>query len=86
MTGARPDRPRLFLVPGMVHCAGGPATDELDMLTAIQRWVEEDRAPDRIIAHCKSFPGITRPLCPYTAIARYKGGDASKASSFVCKE
>ena len=31
---------RLFLVPGMLHCAGGQATDQFDMLTAIQDWVE----------------------------------------------
>ncbi|MBI2994542.1 MAG: tannase/feruloyl esterase family alpha/beta hydrolase [Gammaproteobacteria bacterium] len=37
---------RLFLVPGMGHCGGGPATlDRFDLLTAMVDWVEEDRAP-----------------------------------------
>ena len=40
---------RLFLVPGMTHCAGGPATDRFDMLTAIDAWVEHGQAPERII-------------------------------------
>ena len=36
---------RLFLVPGMNHCAGGPATDSFDGLAAIVDWVE--KAPPR---------------------------------------
>jgi len=76
---------RLFLVPGMTHCGGGPSTDEFDMLTAIEDWVEQGRAPDRVIARGKSFPGLSRPLCAYPTIARYAGGDPSSASSFVCK-
>jgi feruloyl esterase len=75
---------RLFLIPGMTHCAGGPATDRFDMLTAIQAWVEQGTAPDRIIASGAAFPGATRPLCPYPEIARYKGGNPKSASSFVC--
>ena len=82
--GHTQDWARLFLVPGMTHCAGGPATDEFDMLTTIQSWVEEGHAPDRIIAKGKSFPGVTRPLCPYPQIARYTGGDPKSEKSFSC--
>ena len=78
------DWARLFLIPGMTHCGGGPATDDFDMLTAIQIWVEQGKAPDRIIARGKTFPGVTRPLCPYPKIARYKGGDPKNAQSFAC--
>ena len=77
---------RLFLVPGMTHCGGGPATDEFDMLSAIEDWVEKDRAPDRIIATGKSFQGVTRPLCPYPTIARYKGGNPQDEKSFACEK
>ena len=80
------DWARLFLIPGMTHCAGGPATDEFDMLTAIQQWVEEGHAPDRIVAHGKSFPNLTRPLCPHPRIARYIGGDPNSEKSFVCQK
>lgn len=76
---------RLFLVPGMLHCSGGQATDQFDMLTAIQDWVENKRPPDRVIASGRAFPDTTRPLCPYPAVARYDGGDASKAASFSCR-
>jgi hypothetical protein len=77
---------RLFLIPGMCHCDGGQATDRFDMLEAIMAWVEEGRAPERILATGRSFPGMTRPLCPYPLVARYKGGDANNADSFVCSE
>lgn len=76
---------RLFLVPGMTHCGGGPATDQFDMLAAIESWVEEGRAPDRIIARGKSFPGVSRPLCPYPTVARYAGGDPKDERSFICR-
>lgn len=76
---------RLFLIPGMTHCGGGQSTDQFDMLTAIQEWVEKGRAPDRVVASGKAFPGITRPLCPYPQVARFDGGNASDEHSFTCK-
>jgi feruloyl esterase len=77
---------RLFFIPGMCHCDGGEATDRFDMLDAIMAWVENGRAPDRIIATGKAFPGVTRPLCPYPLVARYRGGDTNNADNFVCAE
>jgi len=79
------DSVRLFLVPGMTHCGGGMSTDQFDMLSAIQAWVEEGKAPQRIIARGEAFPGISRPLCPYPQVARYDEGDPDKAGSFVCR-
>jgi feruloyl esterase len=79
------DWARLFLVPGMLHCAGGQATDRFDMLEMIQQWVEQGRAPDRVIASGAAFPGRTRPLCPFPRVARYDGGDPENAASFSCR-
>ena len=76
---------RLFLVPGMNHCEGGPACDKFDALSAIEAWTEQSKAPDRIVAHGMSFPGVERPLCPYPAYAGYAGGNAADAKSFVCR-
>jgi feruloyl esterase len=77
---------RTFLVPGMNHCAGGPATDAFDGLTALQDWVENGRAPEHLRARGTSvLAGIERPLCPYPRIARYKGGDTARADSFECR-
>lgn len=83
---------RLFLAPGMEHCRGGPGPDSLELLPALEAWVERGRMPDRIVA--TKFEGddpagdveFTRPLCPYPQYAVYNGtGDTRKASSFTCK-
>ncbi|MYG12807.1 MAG: tannase/feruloyl esterase family alpha/beta hydrolase [Gammaproteobacteria bacterium] len=52
LTGAEAvdDFMRVFMVPGMVHCLGGPGAWAADYLQAIVDWVEKDQAPDRIIA------------------------------------
>jgi pimeloyl-ACP methyl ester carboxylesterase len=77
---------RLFRVPGMNHCAGGPALDDFDDLTAIEDWVEKGVAPDRLIATGREFPGRSRPLCPYPQIAKYKGtGSTDDAANFACQ-
>jgi feruloyl esterase len=79
------DWSRLFLVPGMGHCGGGERTlDRVDLLSAIVDWVEQDRAPDRVVATGGSAPGESRPLCPYPAHAQYDHGDAHEAASYRC--
>ena len=80
---------RLFLVPGMNHCAGGPATDSFDGLAAIVNWVEKGAAPSRIDASARpgasSFAGRTRPLCAFPAYARYTGtGSLDEGANFTC--
>jgi len=89
---------RLFLVPGMGHCGGGPSTDTFDRLAAIEKWVEGGVAPDRIIATARAgnadltavTPAISastsRPLCPYPSYAHYNGtGSVEDAANFTCK-
>jgi feruloyl esterase len=81
---------RVFAIPGMTHCAGGPATDQFDVLAPLMQWVEHGRAPDQILAHTNPtspWPKRTRPLCVYPAVARYKGsGDIDSAGSFACRD
>jgi tannase/feruloyl esterase len=83
-----PDYARLFLMPGVLHCAGGPGPDRVDWLAAISDWVEKGKAPDRLLASKADGNGktiVTRPLCPYPQSAVYDGkGDPSKAESFAC--
>ena len=78
---------RLFMVPGMNHCRGGEGTDTFDMLPALEAWVEQGKAPDRIEAS-KVVQGRvqrTRPLCPFPQVARYSGrGSTDDAANFVC--
>ncbi len=78
---------RVYPVPGMAHCTGGPATDQYDALAALVAWVENGRAPERIEAKAGAtspWPGRTRPLCAYPTVARYTSGDVNRAESFVC--
>jgi feruloyl esterase len=80
---------RLFMVPGMQHCSGGPGPDTFDSLTALEQWVEQGIAPKQIIAS-KVTGGVvsrTRPLCPYPQVALHKGkGSTDDAANFSCKK
>lgn len=93
------DSARLFIVPGMNHSSGGPATDQFDMVDALVAWVEQGVAPESIVATARGpganvpnpevpadwSPSRTRLLCPWPAVARYGGaGDIESASSFAC--
>lgn len=101
----------LFMVPGMGHCwdGVGPASfgnEEVpapallqdadhDVVMALDRWVVEGAAPQRIVATKlpdKSLAGkpqaqiMTRPLCAYPNVARYQGnGSTNDAGNFRCE-
>jgi feruloyl esterase len=97
---------RLFMAPGLHHCTGGPGPNNFgganqgypskddpdhDVVRALDRWVEEGVAPERIIAtkfvHDDRALGVerTRPLCQYPLMAQYKGsGSVDEAANFVC--
>jgi feruloyl esterase len=99
---------RFFMVPGMGHCESGPGANTFngannpgnpqdpdhDMVAAVDRWIEESVAPDKIIAtkFADDIPAngdvaFTRPLCPYPQLAQYKGsGSTTDAASFACVE
>jgi len=99
---------RLFMVPGMLHCAGGPGPNAFgqslpqaqplsdspqhDILSALERWVEDGVAPEKIIAvkyvNDQPAQGVarTRPLCVYPKVAVYKGrGSTNDAANFSCR-
>jgi hypothetical protein len=80
---------RLFLIPGMGHCGGGPGTTQFNAFSSLVDWVENGISPDRIIATAPAgtpWTGRTRPLCPYPEQARYKGsGSIEDESSFTCR-
>ena len=90
MNGQQANTVRLFPVPGMGHCAGGPATDQFDGFGALVKWVEQGQAPERIEATAgpgTPWPGRTRPLCAYPKIPRYSGrGDIERAENFLCAQ
>jgi len=37
---------RLFMAPGMGHCAGGEGPNTFDMVARLEAWVEQGKAPD----------------------------------------
>lgn len=84
------DYARLFTIPGQNHCSGGPSTSQFDALTALVDWVENDKAPEKIVAKASATSPLaatvdSRPLCPYPQYAQYKGeGDPKSADSFSC--
>ena len=78
---------RLFMMPGVAHCGGGPGPDTINTLTALERWVEQGIAPNQIIASKVTGGTVTRtrPLCPYPQVAKYNGtGSIDAAASFTC--
>ncbi len=78
-------RARLFLAPGVLHCRGGAGPDRFDMLAAMENWAEKGVAPEQVIA-TKADSRLSRPLCPYPQMAKYKGaGDTNEAANFVCR-
>ena len=100
---------RLFMAPGMLHCGGGPGPNSFgqslpqarpldpsaqnDILSALERWVEEGVPPKRIVAvkyvNDQPAQGIvrTRPLCAYPRTAVYRGsGSTDDAANFDCRK
>lgn len=78
---------RLFMMPGMTHCAGGEGPNAFDKIAVMEQWVEHGQAPARIVASHSTDGRVdrTRPLCPYPQVASYKGtGSIDEAASFAC--
>lgn len=77
---------RLFLLPGVGHCRGGPGADDVDWLAAIDNWTGGGKAPARLTATKKDSP-LKRAVCAWPKIARYKGkGDSNDPASYSCVE
>ena len=79
---------RLFMVPGMDHCAGGEGPNRFDALGALDVWMETGKPPESIVATRTNKDGAvdrTRPLCPYPKVAIYRGdGSSDDAANFTC--
>jgi feruloyl esterase len=80
---------RLYMLPGVQHCGGGPGADRIggsgadapsvdtghDLLSALEGWVERGEAPSSLVAVKVEDGAITRRrlICPYPEHARYTG-------------
>ena len=79
---------RLFMLPGVDHCAGGEGAFMMDTLGVMDAWVENKQPPDRIVAR-RPLQGAaqrTRPRCPHPQVARYRGqGSTDDERNFECR-
>lgn len=85
-------RVQLYMVPGMLHCGGGPGPHTFDTLTPLENWVERGVVPNRIVAtkYVSDDPaqGVSRtmPLCSFPTQAHYTGvGDINDAANWSCR-
>jgi feruloyl esterase len=75
---------RLFMVPGMAHCRGGPGVDTFDAIAALEQWREQGLAPSEMLGR-NHDTGMTRPICAYPSYAKYDGsGDLDDAANWSC--
>ncbi len=83
-----PSSIRLFLEPGMGHCGGGDGPNVFDKVDALNRWVEQGKAPeqtDRVAHHGREKWIRTRPLCPYPQVAaQIQGHRQHRRSGQLC--
>jgi len=77
---------RLFLIPGMGHCAGGDGPFVFDPISTLDKWVDTGHAPERIVvSNPPGKPARTRPLCPHPQEAVYSGsGSTDDEKNFKC--
>jgi feruloyl esterase len=88
-SAAARDYVRLFMEPGVLHCAGGNGPSNVSWLPAMVNWVENGVAPEQLVATKRDSTGKVlraRPLCAYPKRAVYTGsGSTDEASNFVCR-
>lgn len=88
---------RLFLVPGMGHCAGVgsaspaatansvPLPANNQFFNALVAWVEGGTAPANVVLS-SADSSVSMPVCPYPQKATYSGsGAVTAAASYSCK-
>jgi len=85
---------RLFMVPGMGHCDGGPGPNTWDRLQPLVDWVEQGKAPDDLVA-THATNGVVdnqRKICADPLRAVYTGpasGQNDRANwvegNFTCR-
>jgi feruloyl esterase len=74
---------RLFMMPGVLHCAGGPGPSVVDWLDELARWHDSRVPPGELIASWPDRPGA-RKLCAWPQHARFTGGEPDQPQSWRC--
>ncbi len=78
------DDVRLFMMPGVLHCFGGPGPSLVDWLNAIETWHDSGTAPDQLAAAYPERDGA-RTICAWPQKARYTSGNPDSPDSYVCE-
>ncbi|KAF2874005.1 feruloyl esterase B precursor [Massariosphaeria phaeospora] len=79
---------RLFLAPGVGHCALGVGPVPIDPLESLRDWVEKGEPPETLASETTNQEGelVTRELCRYPRKPKYLAtGDINKASNWGCE-
>ncbi|MCP5144580.1 MAG: tannase/feruloyl esterase family alpha/beta hydrolase [Gammaproteobacteria bacterium] len=92
---------RLYMLPGMYHCGGGPGADRIggagrdapivdtrhDLLRALEEWVEQGKAPGPMVASKVEDGEVVRThlICPFPQTAHFTGGSADDADNYQCQ-
>lgn len=88
------EKVRLFMVPGMGHCGGGPGASEWDRLAPLVQWVENGVAPDHLVGEHRTDGVVDRQrrICAFPQRAVYVGPDGARndaaglrEASFECR-
>jgi len=75
---------RLFMLPGVLHCAGGPGPDRVDFLGALDAWARGGPAPAELTAGFAAGGG--RKVCAHPKKAFFTGsGDGKSPDQFECR-
>lgn len=76
---------KLFMLPGVLHCGGGPGPDRIDYLDVLDRWATGGAAPEELTAGFAAGGGA-RKVCAYPKKAVYTGkGDGKSPDQFECR-
>ncbi|MFE3254691.1 tannase/feruloyl esterase family alpha/beta hydrolase [Nocardia sp. NPDC059091] len=76
---------RVFLAPGVAHCALTGST--VNDLTALTAWVEHGQAPEVLQATLTTATGqtVSRDICRFPLVSHYSGdGDPTSPANFRC--
>jgi feruloyl esterase len=75
---------RLFLLPGVEHCGGGPGASPIPLLDTIDSWARTGAAPQTLVG-AKPDNSVVRLQCSWPTVARYKGtGNLNSPASWSC--
>ena len=75
---------RLFMMPGVLHCNGGPGPSQVDFVAALEAWHRSDEAPAELTATYPDKPG-ERKLCAWPQQAQYQNGNPDTFAAWVCQ-